>query len=78
MPTVLRSGPYRLFFFSGDGAEPPHVHVERDERIAKFWLEPARLQDSGGFSRVEIRRVEAIVVENLEVLLRSWDEFFSS
>ena len=51
---------------------------ERDERIAKFWLKPARLQDSGGISRVEIRRVEAIVIENLEALLRSWDEFFSS
>lgn len=37
MPTVLRSGPYRLFFCSADGAEPPHVHVERDQRTAKFW-----------------------------------------
>ena len=30
MPTVLRSGPYRLFCYAGDGAEPPHVHIERD------------------------------------------------
>jgi hypothetical protein len=77
MPTVLRSGPYRFFFFSADGSEPPHVHVERDERIAKFWLKPVRLHDSGSFSRVEIRRLEAIVHENVEALLRSWDEFFS-
>lgn len=77
MPTVLRSGPYRFFFFSADGHEPPHVHVEREERITKFWLKPVRLQDSGGFKRVEIRRVEAIVRENVEALLRSWDEFFS-
>ena len=77
MPTVLRSGPYRFFFFSADGVEPPHVHVERDDRIAKFWLKPIRLQDSGGFSRVEIRRVEGIVDENLAVLLRCWDEFFA-
>ncbi|MBI3207024.1 MAG: DUF4160 domain-containing protein [Myxococcales bacterium] len=76
MPTVLRSGPYRLFFCSADGAEPPHVHVERDQRTAKFWLRPVRLQSSGGFSRVEIARVTGIVVENLELLLRSWDEFF--
>ena len=76
MPTVLRSGPYRLFFYSADGAEPPHVHVERDHRTAKFWLRPVRLQSSGGFGRVEIARVTSIVVENLELLLRSWDEFF--
>lgn len=77
MPTILRSGPYRFFFFSTDGVEPPHVHVERDDNVAKFWLLPVRLEKSRGFSRVEIRRVEAIVNKNLETFLRSWDEFFS-
>jgi hypothetical protein len=76
MPTVLRAGPYRLFFYSADGAEPPHVHIERDDKIAKLWLRPVRLADSGAFSRVEIRRLEAIVLENVDVLLRSWNEFF--
>ena len=41
MPTVLRRGPYRFFFYSSDRAEPPHVHVERDENLAKFWLDPS-------------------------------------
>ena len=77
MPTVLRSGPYRFFFYSGDATEPPHVHVERDQKSAKFWLGPVRLHDSWGFSRVEIVRVEAIVRENVDALLRSWNEFFS-
>jgi Domain of unknown function (DUF4160) len=43
MPTVLRVGPYRFFFYSGDGSEAPHVHVERDASVAKFWLDPVRL-----------------------------------
>ena len=38
MPTVLRSGPFRVFFYAGDSGEPPHVHVERDDCQAKFWL----------------------------------------
>lgn len=76
MPTVLRHGPYRLFFYSNEGAEPPHVHVERDEKTAKFWLNPVRLQDSEGFSRVEIVRLSVIVEDNLASLLRSWHEFF--
>jgi hypothetical protein len=42
MRTVLKSGGYRLFFYSGDGGEPPHVHVEREDRIGKFWLTPVR------------------------------------
>jgi len=36
MPTVLRLGPYRFFFYAGDADEPPHVHVERDRNTAKF------------------------------------------
>ena len=47
MPTVLRRGPYRFFFYSSDRAEPPHVHVERDENLAKFWLDPVRLHEIG-------------------------------
>ena len=49
MPSVRFPGPYRFFFYSGDNAEPPHVHVERDNYKAKFWLDPVRLQRSKGF-----------------------------
>jgi hypothetical protein len=77
MPSVLRSGPYRLFFYAGDRDEPPHVHVERDNSVAKFWLEPVRLQDSGGFGRAELNRIQKLVNENREGLLRSWNEYFN-
>jgi hypothetical protein len=53
MPMVLRSGPYRILFYSSAAEEPPHVHVERDEDSAKFWLSPVRLQSSGGFGPVD-------------------------
>jgi hypothetical protein len=52
MPTVLRAGPYRFLFYSDDSGEPPHVHVERDDNSAKFWLNPIRLQNSGASSRL--------------------------
>ena len=76
MPTVLRVGPYRFFFYAGDGSEPPHVHVERDDCEAKFWLDPVRLERSRGLSRKEINRVRALVEQHLEPLLESWNEFF--
>ena len=76
MPTVLRLGPYRFFFYAGDRDEPQHVHIERDDRIAKFWLEPIRLQSSGGLSRVEIARIERLVSDHREVLMEAWDEYF--
>jgi hypothetical protein len=77
MPTVLRSGPYRFFFYSSDRAEPPHVHVERDENTAKFWLEPVRLESSRGFRPAEVRRLQELVVRHREELLRRWDGFFN-
>lgn len=75
MPTVLQSGPYRLFFYSGDGEEPPHVHVERDNRQATFWLDPVRLQQSHGFAANEINKIERLVVDNQQHLLDRWNEF---
>ncbi len=76
MPTVLRIGPYRFFFYAGDRGEPPHVHVERDRCEAKFWLEPVRLEWSYGFGRGEINSVHDLVVQHRVELLESWHEFF--
>ncbi|MGD1156950.1 MAG: DUF4160 domain-containing protein [Terriglobia bacterium] len=52
MPTVLREGPYRFFFYSAVAAEPPHNHVERDVSKAKLWLDPTRLENDRGFGRI--------------------------
>jgi hypothetical protein len=76
MLTVLRVGPYRCFFYAGDREEPPHIHVERDDNIAKFWPEPVRLKNSGGFSRREISRIRRLIEDNQQGILESWYEFF--
>jgi hypothetical protein len=77
MPTVLRIGPYRFFFYAGDRDEPIHVHVEHENRMAKFWLDPIRLKTSGGFNRVEIYRIEKIIREHQEKLMEAWYDYFS-
>ena len=76
MPTVLRSGPYRLAFYSSNGSEPPHVHVISPTGQAKFWIDPVSLARSAGVSARELRQMESIVAENRELLLRSWHEYF--
>jgi len=78
MPTVLRVGPYRFFFYAGDRDEPIHVHVERDDNIAKFWMEPVRLQRSGGFRRPEISRIAKIIDQNRVEIVEAWHEYFGS
>jgi hypothetical protein len=77
MPTVLRNGPYRLYFYAGDRDEPPHVHIERDDNEAKYWLDPVRLARRHGFAAKELNAVERIVVANHQFLLERWHEFFN-
>ena len=76
MPTILESGPYRFFFSSADRNEPPHVHVKREKMVAKFWLEPVRLERAGGFNRVELNTIAKLVEEHRDKFLESWYEFF--
>lgn len=76
MPTVLRVGPYRFFFYASDRDEPAHIHVEREDSIAKFWLDPVRLHSSGGLSRVEISRIEKLVSKHQSELMEAWNEYF--
>jgi hypothetical protein len=77
MPTVFRVGPYRFFFYASDRDEPHHIHVERDEKVAKFWLDPIRLQNSGGFNRFELKQIHSIITENQDALMEAWHEYFS-
>ena len=77
MPTVMIVGPYRFFFYSADGVEPPHIHVERDDKIAKFWLSPTRLRRSGGFKAKDLNHIQNLIEINHDTLLEAWDEFFT-
>lgn len=77
-PTVLQSGPYRLFFFSSDRGEPPHVHVTRDRKTAKFWLQPVRAEYNLGFAPTELNKISALVQEHQTELLKAWDDYFKS
>ncbi|NES24948.1 MAG: DUF4160 domain-containing protein [Symploca sp. SIO3E6] len=76
MPTVLRVGPYRFYFYSHEPNEPAHVHIDRDNSTAKFWLEPVILATNIGFSAKELRKLQVTVQENQEVLLEAWNGYF--
>lgn len=78
MPTALRIGPDRFFFYASDRHEPLHVHVERDAAKAKFWLEPISLEASAGFSRAELTEIYRLIEQHRELLSRHWHDFFGS
>jgi Domain of unknown function (DUF4160) len=52
------------------------VHADRENRSAKFWLDPnASLATNHGYGRRELRDIERIIRDNLELLRIESDEF---
>jgi hypothetical protein len=78
MPTVMRSGPYRLYFFSHEPNELPHIHVDRDDRSAKFWVAPVELARNLGFSARELSLIERLIQDNQRSLREAWNEYFGT
>ena len=78
MPTVLRWGAYRAFFYSNEGVEPAHVHVRSGEREAKFWLHDFTVAVNIGFPAHEIGDIVRQLKQDREQLLSAWHEHFGN
>lgn len=78
MPVIFRIGPYAVLFYSGDKHEPPHVHVDRDDSGAKFWLNPVRRARHHGYSPMELRRILKLVRHHEMTFLEEWHDFFET
>jgi hypothetical protein len=76
MPTVLRLFGWRFHFYSDEGTEPPHIHVATADGECKFWLSPVRLARGENVKPAEMRRIEAVVVEQETFFLEKWHERF--
>lgn len=74
VPTVLRIGSYRFYFYSHEPNEPPHIHIDRDKYSAKFWLEKVTLADNLGFAKKELNQLHKLVEEHQQHLLDQWSQ----
>jgi len=74
MPTVMRIGPYRFFFYSNEGGEPAHIHVQRDRALAKFWLVPISLAQSKRFAAHELNEIRQHIEDHVTTMLEAWNE----
>ena len=78
MPTLLRWNGFRFYFFSSDGDEPPHVHIDRDGATAKYWLSPVVLARNIGFNPRDLRVIEGKVGEERARFLEAWRDYFGT
>lgn len=78
MPTILRIGPYRFHFYTREPGEPAHIHVERDDKEAKFWLQPLALARNYGFASHELSDLAKLVQTHQAFLMQKWHEYHGS
>ena len=64
MPTVVRKGPYRVYFYSHEPNEPPHVHVDRDDCSAKVWLEKIQIARVSGYQPKDLKHIYFLIAEH--------------
>ena len=78
MPTVLRIGHYRFFFYSNEDQEPAHIHIKAGDNEAKFWLQPVSLAANYGFRAKDLNELERLVSEHEQRFVEAWNEHFGN
>jgi len=76
VPTILRLFGFRFFFYSNEGNEPPHVHVEKGDATGKYWINPIAEEYMDGFTKTEKKHVQKIILDHQEQFLTDWHEHF--
>jgi hypothetical protein len=69
-----RTVSYRFFFYSFDCNEPEDVHVQRENKVCKYWLAPLALGRNDGFAVQELNQIRTRIALNLETILEAWHE----
>jgi hypothetical protein len=77
MPTIFNQKGYRFFFYSNEHL-PIHIHIEKDNKTAKFEILPTLLIKSKKFNASEIREIRSLVEENSELIKNKWNEYFNN
>lgn len=76
MPTVFMKNGFRFFFYSADGNEPIHIHVEYGNGTAKFWLNPVKLAYNMRLKKKDLKRAGNLIQDHLELIVEEWDAHF--
>jgi len=75
-PTVLREGPFRVYFFSLEESRM-HVHIATADGEAKFWLEPEiEVSNNYGLSEQLLNRAHKLILAHEQEIRDAWNAHF--
>jgi hypothetical protein len=78
MPTLLRWNGYRFFFYSADGWEPPHIHVTKQGKETKLWLNTIAVAVNIGFSAQDLNEIIRKTRAEQSIFLEAWNDYFAN
>ena len=78
MPEVFRLFGFTYYFFSREH-KPVHVHIEGADGYAVYDLDGDRFVQrySKGIKAGDLRRIEAVLEENKDTIVKSWNSYFN-
>lgn len=78
MPTILRVDGFRFYFYSDEGNEPAHIHVEKGGGRGKYWLDPLQEDYMRNFKAAEQRKARSLIELHQEDFKNAWNEYFNN
>jgi len=76
MPTLLIWHGHKFRFYALDRDEPPHVHVVKDDKSLKVWLQSLEVVRNNGYSEQDVARLLAVIGEHRDDWIGAWNDFF--
>ncbi|MDH4413579.1 MAG: DUF4160 domain-containing protein [Rhizobium sp.] len=76
MPTIFEWKGWKFLFFSLDRGEPPHVHVRKDRKELKLWLDPVRVAYNRRLADHEVNAIMDVVNEHRKEFIDAWNRYF--
>jgi hypothetical protein len=79
MPTILAVFGWRFFFYANERNEPIHIHCQKGDADAKYWLDVERFDlheaHSYKMSVADRRIVRRIIFGHFDYIVEQWNEF---
>ena len=76
MPTLLIWHGHKFRFYALDRDEPPHVHVVKDGKSLKVWLDSLEVAQNKGYNDRDVARLLTVIGERRDNWIGAWHDFF--
>lgn len=81
MPSIFTINGYKIFFWSNESGEPPHIHVAKipSANSTKIWLEPIKIaHNKSRIPQKDLNKILLWLKQNQKNILSAWHNYFKN